>query len=674
MKFARLLIGISLIATATHGAWAQNNTSEFSQTGVGNTANVDNTAPGNVGNASTVVQNGTVNTATVFQRNSFNLSYIQQAGNSNEAVHQQSGVSNSADSRQIGDFLKSLAAQVGTSNKAQVLQSGATNISTVRQGFAVTASAPEGEFRPAASNTATVDQNGYGLASEIGQRGATTTAPSADQNTAFVYQRSSLVTTSMVQTSRVVQESRGNNAEVFQYVGAPDAVISSTITQRNSAATVDTGLSSNSASVAQEGLGHLSTVAQDGFRNSATVRMQGGSGISSDTNQSTITQTGDDLVATVRVRPLISGGAVRTRAQIAQTGKNHRTDIYQFGVNDQVAVTQSDGINTAGYASGETPRAEIFASQNARDSSASVTQNGDNYADVTQAFGSGSALGINQVDAGDIGGARSRNSAIVTQYGTANSTTIGQNAIGAAATTWQQLGTSENVLTLGQGTGGTALASTTGTAGFAAGPQGAGSSNLVADLIQGGARNVATAYQDGAGLNASIKQYGVGTNAYQNVVFVSQTGTSNSVIAFQHTGVGPSSAGDAPSGNSSSQNGGAAADEFYFAGGARSAEIRILQTSANNRASVYQYGRGQFARIEQSGNSNTAGIRQQAGATNATAVIRQSGDSNIYYIDQVTAGQYVSVIQTGNSNVAGNVQRGAGGSAGFAPPPGFPGG
>ncbi len=675
MPVAKLLIGISALALVSSAASAQTNTSQNSQIGTGNVANVDNTAEGNLGNSSTVIQNGNFNTATVFQRELFNLSFIQQVGSSNEAVHQQSGTSNSADTREIGDSLKSAVAQVGTSNAATVMQAGASNISTVRQGYILDAAHPDGEFRATVLNSATVDQNGYGLASEIGQRGASTSAPAANSNTATVFQRSTTFTSSVQQTSRIIQESRGNFAEVFQFEGDAATPNSIAITQRNSSATVATGLSSNWASVAQEGAGHTSTVTQDGFRSSATVRMQGGGTATTSANQVSITQSGDDLTASYRLRPLTSSGAVGNTAMVQQSGTNHTTDVYQFGSADSATISQSNGVDTGTYGSGGSARGQIFLSQNAVGDSASINQSGDNFADVTQAFGSGSSTAITQTDAGELSGARGRNSVIVSQYGLANGTTVAQNAIAASATTWQQVGSSANALTIGQGTGGTGLISTTGVTGFAAGPTGSGSSQLSADVIQAGTRNEATVYQDGTSLTAAVSQYGSGNSAFKNLAFVSQTGFSNSAITHQATGVGPSSAGDPPSGNSSADNGGGAADEFYFPGGARSAEINILQTNSGNVASAYQYGRGQVARIEQSGNNNVAGIRQGSEATNATAVIRQSGDSNTYYVDQVMAGQYILVAQTGVNNVATNVQqRGStAGSSGFTPPPGYPG-
>jgi hypothetical protein len=674
MITTRLFLSISILAFAAGSVSAQTNTTQNSQTGVGNVANVDNTASGNVGNSSTIIQNGNSNTATVFQRELYNRSFIQQAGNFNEAVHQQSGNSNSADSRASGDRLKTAVAQVGNSNSANVAQVGASNISTVRQGYVLDTEFPAGQFRPADQNAASVDQNGYGLSSEVGQRGASVSAPAANANVAFVYQRSSMSTTSSQQLSRIIQESRGNYAEAFQYVGSPDAPNSSTITQRNSRGTDGTAASSNWASAAQEGAGHTTVITQDGNRNSSTVRMQGGGTVSEAANRVDVNQSGSDLVAAYRVRPLVSGGASGNTGTIEQAGNSHTATVYQFGIGDRASVSQVNGNAPSTYASGEVAKADSFVSQNARGNTVTVRQTGDNLADVTQAFGEKNVTVIDQVDAGDLGGARSRNSAIISQYGISNAIVSSQNAMASSSTAWQKVGSSNNAVTIGQGTGGTALESTTSIVGFGAGPQGAGSAQLKTDVVQAGSRNRATLYQDGNALTSAVTQEGSGTSSFANVVFVSQTGSGNSAIAYQGSAVGPSSAGDPKSGNSSAENGGAAADEFYFAGGARSAEIAILQTSSGNRASVYQYGRGQLARIEQSGANNEAGILQDINATNATAVIRQSGSDNRYFIQQVLAGQYVVVSQTGANNVATNVQRGEeGGSSGFTPPPGFPG-
>jgi hypothetical protein len=185
---------------------------------------------------------------------------------------------------------------------------------------------------------------------------------------------------------------------------------------------------------------------------------------------------------------------------------------------------------------------------------------------------------------------------------------------------------------------------------------GAQSRNLVANVTQGnypGAAswNVAQVRQDGVDLTANVQQLGTGTVALSNSVRIGQQGGSagaNSAIAVQRAGVGPSGAGDAASGRGG--------DEFFFFGGARSAEATILQSGSSNSATIEQRGRGQLARIEQGpGSGNLASILQDVGATNATAIIRQTGSNNSYSVAQTAAGQYIVVSQTGNGNVVTNV-------------------
>jgi hypothetical protein len=349
-----------------------------------------------------------------------------------------------------------------------------------------------------------------------------------------------------------------------------------------------------------------------------------------------------------------SNGALGNSATITQTGNANSASLFQFGTGDQASVTQSDGPNTGTSSTGAVARAIAGIYQNATGDSATVQQVGDNFADVTQAFGTGSNVTVQQRDAGDQGSARAFNSAVVAQYGTGNRVTVGQDALNAQATAWQKVSSSNNTADIAQGIGRTGQASTTGTPGFTGGPTGANAMNLIANVTQAGTFNDATIDQDGASLTANIDQNGGGTSTLRNLVFISQTGAGNFARAYQGAGVASSAPGDPPSGNSASQNGGTQ-DEFYFAGGARSAELRILQTNSGNSASVEQYGRGQFARVEQSGASNSASIVQEAAATNATAVIRQTGTGNSYNVIQVAPGQYVVVTQTGTNNSANSV-------------------
>ncbi|HEX8532537.1 MAG TPA: hypothetical protein VF662_00050 [Allosphingosinicella sp.] len=645
-------MGISLAALAAGSAHAQSNTntSQYNQTGTGNNATIDNNIEGNSNNSATIIQNGTTNNALVVQRGTFNRSFMQQIGTSNQVGHRQTGNSNSADSRQNGDFNGSFITQVGNNNTGTAIQVGFYNTSTVRQGYAVDSTVPNGENRSANNNVASIDQSGAGLSSVVNQRAASVAGLAASDNTANVFQRSSGTSSTLQQISQITQESRGNYAELFQYEGSTAAPNSSTIVQRNSSAPGTNPVSSNAASVAQRGAGNQSQLTQDGFRNIAQVRTQGGGTASADGNRNVISQTGNDLAAQLTVGRS-TAAAVGNSATITQTGNFNSAGIFQYGTRDQASVTQSDGLS-AGTTSA---RALAGVYQNAAGDSATVQQAGDNFADITQAFGSASSVSVQQRDAGDQGSTRAFNSATVAQYGTNNRVTIGQDAVGAQATAWQKVGSGNNTADIAQGLGRTSLPSTTATPGFVAGPTGAGTINVTANVTQAGAFNDATVHQDGVSLTANVDQNGTGTANLRNIVFVSQTGTGNFARAYQGPGVGASAAGDPASGNSSAQNGGGAADEFYFGGGARSAELRILQTNSGNSASIEQYGRGQLARIEQSGANNSASIVQQAAATNATAIIRQTGSGNSYNVTQVSPGQYVVVTQTGNNNSANNV-------------------
>jgi trimeric autotransporter adhesin len=673
MVAIRMLVGISGIALAASALSAQNNTSVYNQTGAGNSGTVDNTAPGNTNNSSIIIQNGANNSASVFQRNNANASFIEQLGSFQTATHQQVGTFNRSDSRQSGDFQITATTQAGTFNSQTLLQVGANNRSIVRQGYAVDASVPGGEIRAADFNTASVEQNGAGLNSVIDQRAASASSPAASDNEVYILQRSSGSSSSVQQTSTVLQESRGNFARISQFDGAVGAANSSSVTQRNTASPQAMAL--NSATIEQRGVGHESRVTQDGSSNSASVQMAGG-GVANDGNRSAISQVGTSLTSAYANVRVVSGRGVRNQSSMSQSGAFHTIQVYQAGIGDASSITQSDGANTGTYQDGTRARAVAFVSQNATSAAASLTQRGDNYGEVVQARGGTIVTTIVQTDAGDLNGTRAFNSATVSQYGSSNAATIEQNSIGALASVWQQVGSTGNEGEIRQGAGGTSLASTTTVPGFNAGPTGAATGGLRADLIQAGSGNQAKIYQDGVSLRASVEQRGSSSGGGASSVLVSQSGSGNVAAAYQGSSVGPSAAGDPASGHSAAENaadgGPAIADEFYFSGGSRSAELVILQTNTNNSGDIRQFGRGQLARIEQSGSSNTGSIRQESGATNATAILRQIGSNNSYYIVQTTPGQYVVVTQTGTSNSATNVtRRGAdGGSIGFTPPPG----
>lgn len=668
----QFLTGISALALAT-AASAQNNTSTYNQTGAGNSATVDNTITGNTNNSATIIQNGASNSATVFQRNNANGSFIEQLGIFNTSTHQQVGSFNQASSRQNGDFQVTASTQVGSFNSSSIMQVGSNNRSYVRQGYALEANIPEGELRAADANSANIDQSGYGLYSLVNQRAASASLPPASDNQAFVTQRSSANTTSVQQSSTMLQESRGNFARTSQFDGAASAPNSSTIEQRNELS--PQVMSLNSATVEQRGLGQSSRIVQNGVSNRASAQMAGGD-LAGRGNVSDVSQQGTGNISSYANIRVMAGRGISNNGTVSQSGNSHEISVYQSGVGDRSFVTQVNGVDNFTYSDGARARARALISQNADAASASLIQVGDNYGEIVQGFGAGMQASVNQTDAGDSSGERGANSAIISQYGASNVLTIGQNSIGATATAWQQVGSSSNTGSIRQGDGGTALPATTSVPGFTAGPVGSATSGLNAELIQAGSGNRAQILQDGVSLRAKVEQRGVATSQNANSVLVSQTGIGNWAAAFQGQLVGESSAGDPASGNSAAQNsaagGTAVADEFYFAGGSRSAELSILQTNSNNSASIAQYGRGQLARIEQSGSGNLGSIVQDSNATNATAVLRQTGTNNSYYITQTSSGQYVVVVQSGASNSASNVvQRGpSGGSVGITPPPG----
>lgn len=546
----KFLVAASLIALAT-GAQAQNtNTNEVSQTGTDNILKVDNARAGNDNNGSIAVQNGRANNGFVLQIGDFNASQVSQIGDENVIVHTQEGNFHQAESYQTGDGNRSAIRQRGDSNSAQVTQTGDRNLSQIAQGVDAGSNSDydspgffntdAGVSRAGNSNRATVSQVGDDLVSTIRQR-AGASGVAANGNIARVTQRGG------GSSSTIVQESRGNIADVFQYEGGTAAATRNTvaITQQNSSATAaNNPVSANRANVAISGQGNSTTLTQNGLNNNARVS-QG-------------------------------------------LGQLNTVQIAQVGI---------DGTNTA----------------------------------------------------------------TVGQYGVSNAITIGQNSVTATANVWQQPGpassrSSNNSAEIQQGTG------TTGSAPFSSGffgstaPSGNQTRNLAVSVVQGNGSgpaswNVAQVRQDGTDLAASVQQAGTGVSGLPNIVKIAQQGGgagANRAVALQGAGVGPSAATDPASGQ--------VGDPYFFAGGARSAEINILQSGSSNSATIEQRGRGQFARIEQGpGSGNLASILQDVGATNATAIIQQTGSNNSYNVVQTAAGQYVTVSQTGNNNTVTNV-------------------
>jgi hypothetical protein len=281
-------------------------------------------------------------------------------------------------------------------------------------------------------------------------------------------------------------------------------------------------------------------------------------------------------------------------------------------------------------------------------------QNGlNNAARVSVGVGQLNQVQVNQSGSGD------PNSVGIGQSGQDNRIVVAQASAASTATVWQKIGSSDSSVDIRQGTGATATDTFSSTFFNNSAPTAGSSRALTANVTQGADQafsswNVAQVRQDGNNLSATITQMGIGSSSLPNIVRIAQQGGSSSVnraTALQSASVSPSTAAEsAPTGQPG--------DEFFFAGGARSAEINILQSGSGNTASVEQRGRGQFARIEQGpGSGNTASILQLESATNATAVVRQTGSNNSYAVQQAEANQYILVSQTGNNNAVSNVIR-----------------
>jgi trimeric autotransporter adhesin len=371
-------------------------------------------------------------------------------------------------------------------------------------------------------------------------------------------------------------------------------------------------------------------------------------------------------------------------------------------------------------------RAAVY--QNSSVGNVTITQTGDNYGEVTQGVGTeqffavGNVANLTQIDSGDDstpgapGGTttvvdefgntaevpnpdgadtpvRTYNQALLGQFGEANTMAVTQNAENAYASTRQRVGSSNLLMQVEQGTGTTAdyTGATLNTTGAIGAATAGASHTATANVDQGGTNNGVRVRQDSSDSVVNVLQLGQGDSAVTdatcgtgvfggqeggNVIQVIQQGSDNRATAVQGTGVARSDCVNSPggcpqSGNSAAQNEALVvgtqnppADEFFFAGGERSAEIDILQGGTNNTARAEQKGAGQYARIEQAGDSNEASILQDVGATNATAIIRQVGDNNSYNIYQNQPGQYVLVDQTGDNNGT-RVGRGANTGSGF---------
>jgi trimeric autotransporter adhesin len=731
---------------------------------------------------SAVIQVGVENQATVNIAADLGQAFIAQAGAETFPgnANQQNALNNTASVTQ---------ASSATSSIGYVFQGGRRNIGSSTQGARSSFSQI---YQNGDDNTATVNQSaGNDLRSVISQLGAAGEAVRG--NTASVTMSnggSAALTNGVANASTINQRSAGNDATV---------IIAGGDLQRNTSAITQTG-SGNVAADGNEAFVSLSrgdqmasTISQNGTVNYAEVTMtsgvqgvnvvndpQPGQGLEQNRNggnNSTINQTNRGSVAVVTTQAArgvqfrglgnnitinqtgASAFAARGAARANQTsaasegrlgytefgqtignfaGANGQyVETYQQGRFDTATVTQNvNGDSGRVYANGAIARARGAIYQNASVDTATLTQTGDNYGEITQALGQGSTVNLTQTDAGDItnpgtpGGTipqttcdqfgnctttqvpdpnnpgtpttftRQYNQALVTQYGNSNLMALTQNARNGYLSAFQRQGSSNLVLDFEQGTGRTnAFAGSNSGApsvdpAIGNGAVPGASTNATANLEQGGTNNGAQVSQDSSNSFVTVVQLGTGsgpvtatdfqngviqgTTSGGNLIIVAQQGTNNRATARQEAGVGRSAVGDPQSGNSAADNtalnGGQAtpADDFFFAGGSRSAEIDILQGGSGNTASATQRGLGQYARIEQAGSSNTATILQESTATNATAIIRQSGSGNSYYVTQTQPGQYIAVDQFGTNNNANNiVTRGAvGGTAGFGPPPG----
>jgi hypothetical protein len=537
-----------------------------------------------------------LSTASAQAQQTTNQSDVSQTGTDNILVIDNARAGN--------DQNRSSLIQNGTSNRATVIQIGDFNESLIRQigDRNITNHTEEGDF-----NRAETVQTGDDHGSAIRQRGLSNSAVVEQQGTRL--------------RSQIAQGSGASATEDFTFAQFYDPNVAATRSGND-----------NRVSVSQIGTDLNSTVRQRAAANSSA---------SADNNNGRIIQRGNGNLST-----------------LTQESRGNVAEVFQFQggntttLRNQTTVTQGNSAATS--ASNPLSNNRASASVAGQSNSGTINQNGRNSnAELSQGLGQG----LTQRGSGV------SNLVRVSQAGNTNSVTVAQDSVAAVGDVWQQAGSPEgrssnNSVDLQQGTG------TTGSDSFSAGffgntaPTGAATRNLTADVIQGNnpnsaSFNVAQVRQDGVDLTAIVRQAGTGTSALPNLVRISQqggTGGANRATGVQGAGVGPSAAGDPAAGQ--------AGDEFFFGGGARSAELNILQSGSANSATIEQRGRGQFARIEQGpGTGNTASILQDVAATNATAVISQTGSNNTYDVVQTGPGQYIRVRQTGNNNVVTDVVR-----------------
>jgi hypothetical protein len=647
-------------------------------------------------------QRGSGNSATLLQTNLLTTINVTQGGTIDAAgagTGTQSGSSNVATVSTFGFAEAAIVSQIGTGGVGQdVVNSNSALISMDNK------PGTSGSFNP---NSATIIQSSSGNSATAIVNDGSRTDPAAGNP--FAANRATINQSNPLENSTFVS----NN---FAFVSlSQGSQLFSNVNQsgRNNYAdvTLTSGVRGSDPGVPGRDGGNSSTINQTGTVAGAggstayvSAQAPSGSTFQGFGNDSTITQTTAIafLAPTGTQQPAGTTG-VGEPANINGSRGLYAT-LWQQGRYATANITQSDAVGqtlaNSTYGTGASTvygRARAGVYQAGILNTTTINQQGDNYADVTQGLlgaGSRSVTNLVQTDAGDTTTAgppdgfgnpttipvRAYNRQLVTQYGDDNAIDAFQNTINGFQSLFQRQASSFNAVDARQGLGSSGAFN--GASGSRASPLspylaaapgvGAATSGLSATIEQGGTRNYVRAYQDGTNLNATITQLGSGASGAgnQNSVIVAQQGTNNRATAVQSANAGRSVAG-----NSAAGPGGG---RYTHAGGALSAEIVILQAGGNatvangNRAYAEQRGKGQYARIEQTGLRNVAGILQDTAATNAVASIDQSGNDNSYYVVQTTAGQYIDVIQIGTNNTTVTQSGGVGGSAGFAPPPGFP--
>jgi hypothetical protein len=382
----------------------------------------------------------------------------------------------------------------------------------------------------------------------------------------------------------------------------------------------------------------------------------------------------------------------------AVNSEAHRAFVHQRGTLDSVVSYQRN--NKVGSATQSGSIADV--AQMSFNSTTSISQTGSNTARVTQGvnrleIGGNNLTEVNQVDAG---GADARNNADVAQYGTSNLANVDQDAVNASAVIFQKIGSRANLADVDQGTGaalGYFNSASGGSQQIAAGTgTGAAAVNLTASITQSNRGGKAAIYQDGSNLSAVadqsgtnpaaasnnnslliaqmgswnaadllqsgfnhqavIEQQGIGESALRNGARIDQAGDSHSATIRQTATVRPTQSCATASNCPAAGNPNDPAFPNARAAGTRyAAEAVIIQRGTfgggdGNDAAIEQRGVGQYARIEQYGSNNNAGIIQDRNATNAVAILIQNGNNNSYYINQQSPGQYLRVVQKGNGH------------------------